>query len=305
MTYAALRHLIILFLCCAVLPLRAATPSPGDLHTALQCLVDSARADVGVSVIDAQGNEVVSLNSRKAFPLMSVFKYPAALALLDKMQRDAISPDSAVTVRDSDLLPGTYSPLRDRYGHAGFDITLRELLHYSLSLSDNNACDILLRQAGGVGVVQRYLCRHGFPHIHITADEAQMHRDGDVMANRATPYDVARLFRESLTGNWLTPAHRQLVSALLEATQTGADKLLGQLPDGITVGHKTGSSDRAADGMKYADNDAGYVVLPDGSCYYVAIFVANSYESDAGNAALIAALSARIFACMHARHSAR
>ena len=41
-------------------------------------------------------------------------------------------------------------------------------------------------------------------------------------------------------------------------TETGANKLKGMLPAKTVVGHKTGSSDRNADGMKTADNDAGY-----------------------------------------------
>ena len=45
-------------------------------------------------------------------------------------------------------------------------------------------------------------------------------------------------------------------------TETGANKLKGMLPAKTVVGHKTGSSDRNADGMKTADNDAGLVILP-------------------------------------------
>ena len=47
-------------------------------------------------------------------------------------------------------------------------------------------------------------------------------------------------------------------------TETGANKLKGMLPAKTVVGHKTGSSDRNADSMKTADNDAGLVILPDG-----------------------------------------
>ena len=50
-------------------------------------------------------------------------------------------------------------------------------------------------------------------------------------------------------------------------TETGANKLKGMLPAKTVVGHKTGSSDRNADGMKTADNDAGLVILPDGRKY--------------------------------------
>ena len=63
-------------------------------------------------------------------------------------------------------------------------------------------------------------------------------------------------------------------------TETGANKLKGMLPAKTVVGHKTGSSDRNADGMKTADNDAGLVILPDSRKYYIAAFVMDSYETD-------------------------
>ena len=59
-------------------------------------------------------------------------------------------------------------------------------------------------------------------------------------------------------------------------TETGANKLKGMLPAKTVVGHKTGSSDRNADGMQTADNDAGLVILPDGRKYYIAAFVMDS-----------------------------
>ena len=67
-------------------------------------------------------------------------------------------------------------------------------------------------------------------------------------------------------------------------TETGANKLKGMLPAKTVVGHKTGSSDRNADGMKTANNDAGLVILPDGRKYYIAAFVMDSYETDEDNA---------------------
>ena len=60
-------------------------------------------------------------------------------------------------------------------------------------------------------------------------------------------------------------------------TETGANKLKGMLPAKTVVGHKTGSSDRNADSMKTADNDAGLVILPDGRKYYIATFIMDSY----------------------------
>ena len=62
-------------------------------------------------------------------------------------------------------------------------------------------------------------------------------------------------------------------------TETGANKLKGMLPIETVVGHKTGSSDRNADSMKTADNDAGLVILPDSRKYYgLATFIMDSRD---------------------------
>ena len=80
-------------------------------------------------------------------------------------------------------------------------------------------------------------------------------------------------------------------------TETGANKLKGMLP-AKTVGHKTGSSDRNADSMKTADNDAGLVILPDGRKYYIATFIMDSYETDEDNADIIARISRMVYDAM-------
>ena len=46
-----------------------------------------------------------------------------------------------------------------------------------------------------------------------------------------------------------------------------------------------------AEGIRIADNDAGYVLLPDGRRYCIAVFVTESEENDAANAAIAAAVS--------------
>lgn len=63
-------------------------------------------------------------------------------------------------------------------------------------------------------------------------------------------------------------------------TVTGKDKLKAGLPPAIVLGHKTGSSDRDESGLKAGDNDMGFVRLPDGSRYSIAVFVKDSKEDD-------------------------
>ena len=274
------------------------------LSDEIAAVASGKRAVVGVSVLDDGGNAVAGVNDSLMFPMLSVFKFPCALAVLDKMSRENIPMDSCLYISKAQLPSGTYSPLRELYPEGGVFLSLSQLLTYSLSLSDNNACDILIEWVGGVETVQAYMEKHGFRNIKICADEADMHvKPSSQSLNVATLRDVALLFHRCFATDWLPRAHRDFLEQVLLQTATGRDKLVAGLPRAVAVGHKTGSSDRDADGKKIADNDAGFVILPNGSRYYIAVFVCDSYECDAVNAAIIAAISslAYEYMCRYAR----
>ena len=54
-------------------------------------------------------------NDHVHFPLLSVFKFHVALAVLDKMDKQSISLDSIVSIKASQMPPNTYSPLRKKF----------------------------------------------------------------------------------------------------------------------------------------------------------------------------------------------
>ena len=109
------------------------------------------KATVGVAVLTDK-DETILHNNEMHYPLLSVFKFHVALAVLDKMNREEIPLKHIVHVKASQLQPNTYSPLRQKHSSQDLDISLGELLQYSISLSDNNACDILIEYAGGIGI---------------------------------------------------------------------------------------------------------------------------------------------------------
>ena len=113
--------------------------------------------------------------------------------------------------------------------------------------------------------------------------------------NRASPADVVRFLKTVREGDILTPENRKFFDKIMTATVTGGDKLKAGLPQGTVFGHKTGSSSRTAEGIKIADNDAGFVILPDGRTYYIAVMVSDSRMSDRENAALAAEISAVVY----------
>lgn len=245
------------------------------------------RAKIGVAW--AAGGNSGSVNDRWQYPMMSVFKLHVAVAVLRQMEREGASPDSTLHIEARQMNKDTYSPLRELHPDTAFDISIRELLHYSVAQSDNNACDILIAYAGGTDNISREMHSIGLDGFRITETEESMHTDTRRCKNNSsTPGSVVILLRKVFEGDILTGVYADCIRQTLLSTTTGADKIRAALAPGMLLAHKTGSSGRDKRGMKTGDNDAGLIIMPDGRRCYVAVFITRSMESDADNAATIA-----------------
>lgn len=253
------------------------------------------KATVGVAVLTNK-DETILHNNEVHYPLLSVFKFHVALAVLDKMNREEIPLKHIVHVKASQLQPNTYSPLRQKHSGQDLDIPLGELLQYSISLSDNNACDILIEYAGGIGHIHQYIRKLGINDFNLSETEDSMHRNPPkAYSNWSTPSEMVRLLKMADEKNLFAPVYRNFLWKTMTETATGSNKLKGLLPSNTVVGHKTGSSDRNLKGVKMADNDAGIVIMPGGKKYYIAVFVTDSSETDEENAAIIAHISRMVY----------
>lgn len=276
------------------------------LEREIKRLAAGTDAGIGVSVRYG-GREICAVGGQREYPLMSVFKLHQAMAVLDSLERAGASADEPVYVAGGTLTPGTYSPLRDRYGAGGFEISLRRLMTYTLTLSDNHACDLLLHHFGGPAAVERYVRTRGCSSTRIGASEDDMHRSAEaVWANRARPADVTRLLESLLAGTAVGPESGRWLRQTLENCRTGSGRLAAGLKDpAARLGHKTGTSDRGKDGRLIALNDAGYVLLPDGRHYTIAVFVSRFPGTTEEAEQLIAAVSATVFRHITDREDAR
>ena len=106
----------------------------------IDSIIGDKKMTVGVAAEYADMHFV--LNDSVRFPLLSVFKTHVAMAVTARMQMDGISPDSVVHIDKGRLKKDTYSPLRQKHPDSDIDITIAELMRYSVAESDNNACAI-------------------------------------------------------------------------------------------------------------------------------------------------------------------
>ncbi len=245
--------------------------------------------------------------NNKNIPLMSVFKYFVAVAVLNKLEDEEKSLNDKVLVKEDMIIRTTYTPMLEKYPKTPFYITIADLMKYMVSESDNNATDILINYIGGMQKLQMELKRYHFSNIRISADEKMMETDfNNQYINTAPPMDVIeamQLFRENASYTYilhplqthskicLTDEHKKFLDKIMIETVTGSDKIKAGLPDNVIFGHKTGRSSRKPDGVRIADNDAGFVIFPDGETYYIAIFISESKMNDNENVKLISEIS--------------
>ena len=69
-------------------------------------------------------------------------------------------------------------------------------MQYSISQSDNNACDILIEYAGGIKHINDYIHRLSIDSFNLSETEDGMHSSFEaVYRNWSTPSAMARLLR--------------------------------------------------------------------------------------------------------------
>lgn len=289
------RILTIPLLILSLWPPVAARGAP-DLLEELQTFVAGKPAHIGIAVI-INGTQTVTVNNDRRYPLMSVVKFHQALAVADRCRERRLPLDTRLWITARDLAPDTWSPLRDARPGGDFGISIADLLRATLQQSDNNACDILFDRICSVKDTEAYIHSLGGGDCAIRATEAEMHADlANCRKNWTTPLAAARLLESFLTRDILPPASRAFIKAAMTGCATGRDRLARPLGGtGAILGHKTGTGDRGADGRLMACNDMGFVLLPDGRRYVIAVFITDSSATDAATARMLADISALVY----------
>ena len=200
-------------------------------------------------------------------------------------------------IKKSDLKPDTYSPLRDKYPQGGIEMSIADLLRYTLQQSDNNACDILFNYQGGPEAVNRYIHSLGVREGAIVGTETAMHEDLNLCyQNWTTPLAAAELLEIFHKKPLFAKVYKDFIYQTMVECQTGQDRLVAPLLDKkVTVGHKTGTGDLNAKGQQIGCNDIGFVLLPDGRTYGIAVFVKDSEENSQANSKIIADISRIVY----------
>jgi beta-lactamase class A len=259
------------------------------LQEQIRKIADDAHGKVTVACSLPRSGLSCDLGPHAHPPMQSVFKLPLAIDILHLVEEGKLSLDRQVRFAPEDRIPHAYSPLQDKYPDAGVDITFRELLRLTVSLSDNVAAEMLLGLAGGPKPVDTYIAQLGIVGFHLQDGERALHRETALQyRNWFEPAGAVQFLRRIADASPLTPDDTKLLLGWMNSTR--ANRLAGDLPKGTHVAHKSGSSDVDA-GLAHATNDIGLITLPDQRQLAIAVFLTDSTADEATREKVIARIA--------------
>ena len=260
----------------------------------INSIIKTKKAIVGVAINGVKADDTLSINGQRHYPMQSVFKFPIALTILSEVDKGNLSLDQKITLRKSDLLPGLWSPLREKYPE-GATLSIAEIIAYTVALSDNVGCDALLRLLGKPKIVENHFSSIGFKDFAVEINEETMQNNWDLQfLNWTTPKEANKIlatFYENQNG-LLSQKSYYFIWNIMKKTKTGKNRLRGQLPKKTIIAHKTGwSGKHKKTGITAAVNDIGIVFLPNDEYFIISVFITESKEDDGTNEKIIADIS--------------
>lgn len=247
------------------------------LFFSVDSIAKTTNGKVSVAVLNFETRDAFGYNNQEKLPMLSVFKFPIALAILSKIDKGEFSLQHKIHVTPKDMIKNTWSPMRDSFPDGNVNITFENLLKLMVSQSDNIACDILLHHFGCEKKLQKYIRKLGIEDFAVKHNEVGMHKNwSNQYKNWSTTNAMNHLLELFFTEKILSKTNTDFLYQIMVETTTGSNKIVKLLPKETVVAHKTGFSGSNDKGLTAANNDIGIITLPNGQHIALSIFVSDA-----------------------------
>ena len=318
------RHLAIVFMITITSAFSPAYGQATDGHPVAAKIARVAKGlagRIGFAAQEIGGKEVIALNGNESFAMASTYKVAIATTVLDRVDRGELRLDQLVEVPLDMFVTGVVA-LAETFPHPGIQLSVANLIEVMITESDNTATDVSMGLAGGPAAVTKNLRRLGITDFRVDRLTTEILRDFYDLPGPATPKVAAEAFKNNPAlvteqadpnpdfeadprdhatplamlklllaidgGTAMSPKSREFLLGVMSRTRTGVGRLKGLLPKGTPVAHKTGTAGGIA-------NDVGYITLPDGRRFAIAVFTNSSKTSESDRDRAIAEIARTLF----------
>ncbi|MEW2354089.1 class D beta-lactamase [Spirillospora sp. NPDC029432] len=190
----------------------------------------SYQGRIGAFAIDTGTGETIGHRAYERFPSRSTFKAILCGAILHKARTTdpGLMERTLRWSRDEVVAP---SPITGTEENVENGLTVAQLCHAAITVSDNTAANVLLEQIGGPAGMTRYYRGLGDPVGRLDRWEPELN-DWEPGEKRDTvmPAFMARDLRALTVGSALTAPDRARLNDWLKASITGFERIRAGLP---------------------------------------------------------------------------
>ena len=282
------------------------SPSPDtELQKQIAEIAKEANGKVGVYAVEIETGKTAALNENEHFAMQSVVKVPISMAVLKMVDEVKLQLDQLVNVDENDMATANQrSPIRDR-APKGTQMFLEELIKDAIVESDGTASDVLQRVVGGASKVQSFVESIGVSDVkiiwsHREFGAAWSRQYDNWLTPRSATVLLQKLWSFSLNAktasdtSGISKQSADLLLRFMSASKNPKDRILGMLPEGTVVAHKTGTGG-VQDGITSATNDIAIITLPNGNHIAIAVLVGDSSGNAKQRADTIAKIAKAVF----------
>lgn len=241
-----------------------------ELAKKISAIIDGEWNDYSIVVEDYSSPLVLKQSEGEIFVAASVNKVPILAALYYYVDKGEIDLDTNITLQAQDIQD--YGTGSIRYEKPGTVYPVKTLAKLMIQKSDNTAAYILANHIIGFEKLNALMKQWGLIQT-------------DLVNNKTSNQDMAKLFRMIYEGKVTNPAHTQEMLSFLKDTDFET-RLPAGLPETATVYHKIGTEVGTI-------HDTG--IISDGTItYYLGIFTNGTAEGEETDA-LMAKISKAVY----------
>jgi beta-lactamase class A len=248
----------------------AADDRQGRLERELAQIEAQSGGRLGVAVLDMESGLGAGLRADERFPMCSTFKCLAAAAVLRRVDRGQSRLEQQIKFEAKDVVAN--SPVTKDHVESG--MALADICAAALTLSDNTAGNMLLREIGGPAGLTDFARSLGDTLTRLDRWEVELNEalPGDPR-DTTTPAAMAKNLQRLLLGDALSAASRQQLTDWMVANKTGDARLRAGLPRDWRAADKTGAGERGT------TNDVGVFWPPGRKPVLVTAYLTGSQAS--------------------------
>jgi len=195
---------------------------------------------IGVFAQNLKTGAEIAWRADERFAMCSTFKASLAACVLARVDRGEDRLDDMVAYGQAGIQE--YAPVAKANLDKG-ELSVAELCRGAVELSDNTCANLLLARIGGPSVLTDFWRSTGDAATRLDHYEPEMARSQPPdLRDTTTPAAMAGSLRRFVLGDVLSPASRERLTSWMRDCKTGTDLLRAGLPNGWTVGDKTGNN---------------------------------------------------------------